>query len=368
MVLLLVLLVAGSWAVGQYLAREDASFTWDHTVENPTATVRDFYAQDGKQRGVSLVGTQRWEIEPLLRNNIEWIAVTPFGWQEDLHSTVISRDPEAGERWGPHDEQLEHLVATAKQNGLRVFLKPHLWLTRSRAWRSEIEMDDEAAWQQWFESYRAFIVHYAAFAERLDVDLLSVGTELARTATLRETDWRALIAAVRQVYHGEITYAANWNGEFEAVVFWDAVDYIGIQAYFPLTDQRLPSVETLRAGWAPHARAIEAVSRRYDRPVLFTEIGYKSTEDSAAEPWRWGGLMNGWFEQVSVQTQRRCYQAFFETFWTKPWFAGAYVWQWHARHSRAGGPSSRSFTPQNKATQNVMAAWFGAGHVVRDSD
>ena len=192
---LLVLLLAGSWAVGQYLAREDTTFSWDHTVENPRATVRDFYGQDGKHPGVSLAGAQDWEIEPLLRNNVEWVAVTPFGWQEDIHSTVITRNPKDGERWGPQDDQLEALITTAKQRGLRVFLKPHLWLTHSRAWRSEIEMNDEASWQQWFESYRTFIVYYAAFAESLDVDLLSVGTELTRAATLREADWRAFWAS-----------------------------------------------------------------------------------------------------------------------------------------------------------------------------
>ncbi len=359
-----VLIMLIGWAVERYYARETFSFTWDDTVENPQPTVQHRYVQDGKHRGVSLVGRRGLEVGPLIRNNIEWIALTPFGWQEAHNSTVISTAPEAGEPWGLRDDELEQMARTAKQQGLRVFLKPHLWLTRSGKWRSEIEMDDEAAWHRWFQSYRAFLLHYALLAERLGLDMLSVGTELQRATALREADWRALIDEVRQVYHGKLTYAANWNDEFEAVAFWDALDYIGIQAYFPLTDRRTPSVDTLRHGWIPHVRALEQVSQRYDRPVLFTEIGYKSTTDSATEPWRWGGLMNGWFQQVSVQTQVHCYQAFFEMFWEKSWFAGAYLWQWHARHGAAGGPSSRGFTPQNKATQNVVATWYGARPMV----
>ena len=57
----------------------------------------------------------------------------------------------------------------------------------------------------------------------------------------------------RAVYKGKLTYAANWDGEFEEVAFWDALDVIGVQAYFPLTEERVPSVTKLTQAWAPYA-------------------------------------------------------------------------------------------------------------------
>jgi hypothetical protein len=47
-----------------------------------------------------------------------------------------------------------------------------------------------------------------------------------------------------------LTYAANWD-KYDQVSFWDELDFIGIQAYFPLTDQTNPSAEEIKKGWNP---------------------------------------------------------------------------------------------------------------------
>ena len=171
--------------------------------------------------------------------------------------------------------------------------------------------------------------------------------------------WRDLIKEVRTVYSGKLTYGANWYLEYEDVTFWDDLDYIGIQAYFPLTKNENPSVDELVKGWKPHVKKIEAMSKRYNKPVLFTEIGYKSSCDAAIEPWAWASSLGGLYEKVSTQTQANCYEAFFKVFWKEEWFAGALFWEWKGYDGSQNSRQSINFTPYNKPAANVMAKWFG---------
>ena len=59
----------------------------------------------------------------------------------------------------------------------------------------------------------------------------------------REENWRSIIEAVRAIFTkpDSLTYAANWGEEERAIRWWDALDYIGIDAYYPLTKESHPS-------------------------------------------------------------------------------------------------------------------------------
>ena len=140
------------------------------------------------------------------------------------------------------------------------------------------------------------------------MEALCIGTEL-RTAVLNRPDaWRSLIADVREVYGGELTYSANWYREFEEVPFWDALDYIGIQVYFPLADSTgsKMSLDAFKAAWAPHVARIEALQQRVGKPVLFTEVGYP--EPPRMRPWSRGsgGRPRRWTMNCRRPFTRRC--------------------------------------------------------------
>jgi len=60
----------------------------------------------------------------------------------------------------------------------------------------------------------------------------------ART-TRREAEGRHITRAVRRAYSGPITYGANMGEVFDAPV-WDALDFIGVSAYWPLVDAPSP--------------------------------------------------------------------------------------------------------------------------------
>lgn len=315
-------------------------------------------------RGVCWVGGRRpvtaADLRRLAEQHVGWISQTPFGWQRGLDSPDIVIAAQDRVWWGEGDRGLALTARLARDQGIRTLLKPHLWVTAPHgAWSGDIAMRDDASWRAWFRQYREFLLHYARLAAAEKMEALCIGTELERSVRVREADWRALISEVRALYPGKLTYAANWNREFEEVPFWDALDFIGIQAYFPLADGEAPGVEDLRRGWEPHLRAIERVQRAAGKPVLFTEIGYRSAPGAAARPWEWPERRGARAGAADLPTQARAYEAFFRTFWDRPWFAGAYFWKWYPDAADAGALAAVDFTPQNKPAQEVLAGWFG---------
>ncbi len=233
-------------------------------------------------------------------------------------------------------------------------------------------MTSEADWDAWFADYTKFILHYARLAEESDFPALCIGTELRKTLA-QERRWHQLIRQIREVYRGQLTYAANWWKEFEEVPFWDELDFIGIQAYFPIADRSRPTVEVMKRNWEPHLKRIRSVQSRHGKPVVFTEIGYRNTPDNAVEPWVWPKRPK--FEKVSednyrpihdpdvdidLEAQAASFQAMFEVFWNQPWFQGMYVWKWHP--ARRNVPLDKvlfeSFSPQGGPAMDVIRQWY----------
>ena len=357
-----IMLVVGVYKTGRwYAASESFEYVQDDSVHNTTGRSLDRYSQDGKHRGVHLFGGAMTETQlaPLLESNVEWIAHVPFGWQDSYDDPDVRFTSIEGIEWSAKDQHHIDHIELARAHGIRNIVKPHLWLTSGRKWRSDIAMSSLDHWDQWFDGYRSFILHYARLCEQYDVDALCIGTELHETVRQRPQDWSRLIAEVRSVYSGAITYAANWNDPLEEIPFWAELDYIGVQAYFPLTSHRHPTVDELVRDWTDHVDRLEALAGQFNKPILFTELGYKSVPDAAIQPWQWPRWPGSLFRKVSMETQYNCYEAFFRVLWTRDWFAGAYIWQWQTRHDQAGGPSNPAFTPQNKPAQNCMARWFG---------
>jgi len=328
-----------------------------------SATGPDGFARDGKMRGVCFVAGGRIDdqtFEPLVRDHVEWISQTPFGWMSAADSPEI-RIASAGDVfWGETDEGLAATAAAARRHGIRTLLKPHLWVAgwHDHVWSGEIAMHSAPDWEAWFRSYRKFILHYAELAEKHSFEALAVGTELQGTTLQHEAPWRALIAEVRGVYHGRLTYAANWDHEFEALPFWDALDFAGVQAYFPISRQADPSLQELLEGWkAPLAR-IEKMAQQQRKEIVLTEVGYRSADGAAAQPWLWQTE-----DRANPELQSRCYEAMFRTVWARPWLKGIFAWKWFPRFDPARRGADASFTPQGRPAESVLRLWFGTGEI-----
>ena len=169
---------------------------------------------------------------------------------------------------------------------MKILVKPHLAYWRDYAWRGDIRYETEQEWDRFFTTYTRWIAQLASFSR--GADAFVVGTELGGT-THHEGRWRQTIEAVRGEFDGPLTYAANWDA-YQRVGFWDALDLVGIQAYFPLLDGapedgQLPSQQVLDAGWQRVMQQVAAFSKAVERPVVFTETGYNNAPTAAHEPW-----------------------------------------------------------------------------------
>ena len=292
------------------------------------------------------------EIDVLVNNHVNWISQTPFGWQRDATTSTLNTNFTSDRIWwGESDEGISKTAQLASKVGVKTMLKPHLWVRNG--WPGDIVMKSDTAWQQWFENYEKFIIHYAELAQKNKIEILCIGTELQQTTT-HEREWRAVISKIRSVYNGQLIYAANFHDEYEHIKFWDALDYIGVQAYFSLTNKKDATLKELIENWKEPMAAIERIHKRYNKPVMFTEIGYRNDAHAAIEPWSWPRNMKD--VTISDEAQALCYEAFFQSVWNENWLAGVYFWKWYPHGPRR--VSETDFTPQGKSAERIMRENF----------
>jgi hypothetical protein len=305
--------------------------------------------RDGPARGYG-TAVSRATLERLRGLGVDAISLTPFGYQPSLASDFVrmANDHPGGET----DAALGAEMRQAHALGLRVMLKPHLWV-RHGEWIGQQALPDEAAWARWFESYRAFILHYARLAAAEHAELFVLGTELARASVRDRPRWAALITELRAAYHGTLLYAANWD-EAERVVFWDLLDAVGVQEYEPPTDKAGATLEDLRVGWRRIGAKLETLARRTGRPLVITEIGYRAVGDAARAPSTWPE--NDAAGRYDPAHQAACYRAALEVLTRSPWCRGVYMWKWFSDSSDERGPTD--FSPAGKPAEQVLGEFY----------
>ena len=106
-----------------------------------------------------------------------------------------------------------------------------------------------------------------------------------RTPPDHEAPWRDIIRVVRRETTVPLTYGANWPN-YQAVPFWDALDAIGLSAYFPLvTHDRPPTAQEVDATWVRLHHELTNYARAQNRRVVFMKLGYDESRRAAREPW-----------------------------------------------------------------------------------
>lgn len=229
------------------------------------------YAAASPRRGTYGSDSSAASLKNARALGVDWISVMPFGFQRNGASIAMGG-------WET-DDSIRETISQAHTLEIRVLLKPHVW-SREKIRYEDFSPED---WDRWFADYETFLVHFATLARDANADALSIGNEL-KEASKHEARWRTLIARVRAIYSGPITYGANFDEVF-AVPFWDALDWIGVSAYFPLSPSTHPTREELVAAWQPIALQLEELAAKHGKPVLFTEIGYRSASGAAWRQW-----------------------------------------------------------------------------------
>ncbi len=306
-----------------------------------------------KMNGVSLVSINApldsSHFRPIVNVNASWTAIIPFGFIRSNSSTVEYST--SGQWYGETKQGTIEYIAAAKQQGLKILLKPHLWIWDK--WVGDLNFDNETDWNNFENTYRAYILDFARIADSLQVEAFCVGVELKQVVKNKPNLWNRLIDSVRAVYTGEITYAANWDN-YQYVTFWNKLDFIGIDAYFPVSQEKTPTIESCYNGWENDFNKLKQLNNTTEKPIAFTEYGYRNVDFTGKEPWDDNNNTT-----YNNDAQINAYKGLFCKFWNESWFKGGFLWKWFPNHSSAGGDNNNRFTPQNKPVENFIKEIYG---------
>jgi hypothetical protein len=248
----------------------------------------------------------------------------------------------------PTRDKLVELIRHAKDRKLRVVLMPIVLLDLpvGNEWRGTIKPLD---WDEWFNSYRDMIKHFAYIAEDAHVDVLVVGSELVSTQD-KYNQWVRTINAVRQIYKGQLTYSSNWDN-YTAVPFWNHLDLISMNSYWALGKNKNASVEEITANWRAIQKDVLAFTRKQGKPLFFSEVGWCSLENAASEPWDYTRAELA----ADPELKKRLYEGFFRAWYGNPNLGGFMIWSWEPGD---GGPEDKGYTPENKPAEKVLREWM----------
>jgi hypothetical protein len=282
-----------------------------------------------------------------------WAGVLVTQYQADKNATSIAPASNT-----PSDAAIIAAITELHSKGLKVMLKPHVDALDG-AWRGTFTPSDTNAW---FASFTSFIVHYAQIAQDNGVELLCIGTEYVQlSGSANRSQWLSVITAIKTTYTGSLAYAANATfagDEFTSVSFWDKVDVIGLDGYFPLTDHSDPTVSQLVSAWSSNKDGLNIVAavtnfasaQNPAKPVIFTEIGYRSVAGANTAPFDF--TLAG---AVDTTEQENCYEAMYEVWSPRTSILkGNFWWDWSVAVPAA---DDTDYTPWTKPAETVLRIW-----------
>ena len=267
--------------------------------------------------------------------------------QDAQTSSIVYR---AGDT--PTDASVRDAVSYVHSLGMKVMLKPHVD-SNTGQWRAFIDPADRSVW---FKSYGDSLTSIAQLSAATGVDQLCIGAELVSLTRpdknpANTAGWNGLIDRVKGVYAGPLTYSAQRADgssvdEVSTLGFWSRLNFIGVSAYYPLNGA---SVDTMKQSWAGiDASYLQPIAAKYGKSLLFTEIGYRSASNAAAEPYEYN---NGTVDQG---LQDRLYEALFSYWSGRSYMAGVALWDFNS----AG---ATSYNPRGKLAESTLKKWFGGG-------
>ncbi|NTV75294.1 MAG: hypothetical protein HGA66_13950, partial [Holophaga sp.] len=223
----------------------------------------------------------REELERIAGTGATCVSLQAIYRMETGTSDEIVRHPTSS----PTERALRRTFRQARDLQLRVMFFPTINLRdeaeNAEWWRGNIR---PAHWDLWWADYTAFNVHLAALAQEEGVEWYSVGTEMASTHPFPDR-WRALVAEVRKVYKGKITYSVNFDSH-DSFTFGDCLDVIGMNTYDPIDKfEEYPRPDAIRDAWWWIVNKARTLHARFDKPVMVTEVGYPSVAHAHVGPW-----------------------------------------------------------------------------------
>jgi len=268
-------------------------------------------------------------------------------------SNIFSTDVNPGFNT-PTDAALASAIDYAHSLGFTVTLTAHNE-SYDGNWRALINPGDRDGW---FNAYGNTLVHLAQIAQAHHAEMIIIGAELeAMTSDNRNPTntqhWIDIIGRMRAAYSGKLTYSALADEKLH-IGFWPQLDYVGLSVYYNNPNTPDNSVGALMGLWdhwnnidiGPFARTVGG------KPILITEIGYRSISGAHQDPWNWS---RGGAEDQTEQAND--YQALMQYWNGFDFIKGIYWWNW-STDPNAGGAGDLSYTPQGKQAEQILKNWL----------
>jgi hypothetical protein len=298
----------------------------------------------------------------------------------------------------PDDQSLLRYLTALKARGYKVMLLPMFFMDLpAKPWRGHVtgSPSDVSNFFVKTNGYNSFIMHYANLCAGL-VDAFAIGSELVGLTRVMASagvfpavgQLVALAGAVRGVLGAGVTltYAADWSeyhhtdgGWYHLDPLWasPSIDVIGIDAYFPLTDEPQSSLTLAKvmAGWTsgegydwyysdparqvrlplapayawkninwfwsnPHVNPDSSVTAwvPQSKKIWFTEYGFPSVDGATNQPnvFYDPGSSESHFPrfsrgQADTRAQRLGIAATEEVWKNSPMVERRFLWTWDAR-------------------------------------
>jgi len=247
------------------------------------------------------------------------------------------------------DARLIETIRYARSKGFRLMLIPIVLILDADPadWRGTLRPSNP---EEFWRSYDEFICHYADICQSEGVEVFSVGSEYCSLERDPEYTpaWTRIIHNVRGRYAGWVTYSANWD-HVHVPQFWQLVDFVGMTAYFSVTQKTDPTLAELIEGWQNKKEQIARDLKAINKPYLFTEIGYPAIDGANKDPWDYVSNKS----KLDLQEQHDATQAFVRVWKNVPDFLGAYLFDFF----EPGGMEDSSYSPRGKPVLELWKEW-----------
>jgi hypothetical protein len=280
----------------------------------------------------------------------EWIAIVPYAFCNAKTAEISFDHPR--QWWGEKSEGVIESIKMAHSLDMKVMLKPHLWVG-GQGWAGDLKFDSDSLWQVFESQYESYLMNYVRIADSMNVELICLGTELRQSTAKRNEFWEKLIKQTKSQYGGKLTYAANWD-EYQEITFWNQVDYIGVDAYFPLSENKAPTTEELLMAWEQPKMEMRKLSEKHEKPILFTEYGYESIDYNTLGHWK----LSKDSLNVNFENQKNAFDALYKTFKSESWWVGGFIWKWHLDRPGLHNRAIKAYTPQDKPAIETIGSVF----------
>jgi hypothetical protein len=290
------------------------------------------------------------EVAELPPDGINTVVLEPI-----LYATSATNPTFPGNSQTATDASIVTAINVVHAAGMKAVLKVGISFLDGTNPGDYAPADNGAAY---FANVTPILLDYASLAQANGVYMFVPTGEMNGLAANNPAAWRTLIAKIRTKFSGPVTYNATiWD--YNTISWWDAVDYISVDAYFDLVpasqaNTSNTNVTQLTAAWTPIMASLQALSSKFNKQVLFTEIGYRSVIGTAYQPWNFNNT-NG----TSDADQAAAFQSALNALSNKSWFAGMYIWAWD-NIGETQAQQANDYTPHLKSAEQVIRqAWNG---------